>query len=269
MPSGTAPSGAAGRAGTSNARRCARRCSGEHFDIHGGGMRPRLSAPRERDRAERGRQREQAASRTSGCTTASSTSTTRRCRSRSATSSPSATCWQRYDGETLRFFFLRAHYRSPLNFSRREPRRRAQRAAPPLHGARRRAGARRRRRSTGRSRRRPRFRAAMNDDFGTPEAVAVLFELAGEVNRTRFGARRLRCSRAWARRSACCTQSPRAFLQGRRGTSTRRRSRAHRERAPPPRRRATSRSPTRSATSCAAQGVELKDSAQGTVWVKA
>jgi len=29
-----------------------------------------------------------------------------------------------------------------------------------------------------------RFRDAMNDDFNTAEAVAVLFELAGEVNRT-------------------------------------------------------------------------------------
>ena len=28
-----------------------------------------------------------------------------------------------------------------------------------------------------------RFKAAMDEDFGTPEAVAVLFELAGEVNR--------------------------------------------------------------------------------------
>ena len=30
-----------------------------------------------------------------------------------------------------------------------------------------------------------RFRAAMDEDFGTPEAVAVLFDLAGEVNRSR------------------------------------------------------------------------------------
>ena len=30
-----------------------------------------------------------------------------------------------------------------------------------------------------------RFRAAMDDDFGTPEAVAVLFDLASEVNRHR------------------------------------------------------------------------------------
>jgi cysteinyl-tRNA synthetase len=30
-----------------------------------------------------------------------------------------------------------------------------------------------------------RFRAAMDEDFGTPEAVAILFELATEVNRTK------------------------------------------------------------------------------------
>jgi cysteinyl-tRNA synthetase len=30
-----------------------------------------------------------------------------------------------------------------------------------------------------------RFKAAMDEDFGTPDAVAVLFELANEVNRTR------------------------------------------------------------------------------------
>ena len=52
---------------------------------------PAVPPPRERDRAERGGER-RTASPTSGCTTACSTSTTRRCRSRSATSSPSATC---------------------------------------------------------------------------------------------------------------------------------------------------------------------------------
>ena len=31
-----------------------------------------------------------------------------------------------------------------------------------------------------------RFVAAMDDDFNTPEAIAVLFELANEVNRTRL-----------------------------------------------------------------------------------
>ena len=51
---------------------------------------PAVPAPRERDRAVRRRQR-RASSSTTGCTTASCASTTRRCRSRSATSSPSAT----------------------------------------------------------------------------------------------------------------------------------------------------------------------------------
>jgi cysteinyl-tRNA synthetase len=30
-----------------------------------------------------------------------------------------------------------------------------------------------------------RFRAAMDEDFGTPEAIAVLFDLASEINRSK------------------------------------------------------------------------------------
>jgi cysteinyl-tRNA synthetase len=36
-----------------------------------------------------------------------------------------------------------------------------------------------------------RFRAAMDDDFNTPEALAVLFELAGEANRGDLAAARM------------------------------------------------------------------------------
>jgi cysteinyl-tRNA synthetase len=32
-----------------------------------------------------------------------------------------------------------------------------------------------------------RFKSAMDEDFSTPEAVAVLFDLAGEINRTHSG----------------------------------------------------------------------------------
>ena len=85
---------------------------------------------------------------------------------------------KRYDGETLRFFMLRTHYRSPVNFS--DPNLDDARgvAAPPLHRARqgRRAG------EPGApdwsEPRAAAFREAMNDDFNTPIAVAVLFELA-------------------------------------------------------------------------------------------
>jgi len=89
----------------------------------------------------------------------------------------------RYDAQTLRFFILRAHYRSALNYSdaHLDDARQALRrlyttldAVPPKEG--------------------PidwanvyaaRFKAAMDEDFGTPEAVAVLFDLASEVNRAR------------------------------------------------------------------------------------
>ncbi len=90
---------------------------------------------------------------------------------------------KKYDAEVVRFFILRAHYRSPLNYSdahlddaraaltRLYTALKATMAEPlPIdwkepHAA--------------------KFRAAMDDDFNTPEAVAVLFELANEANRSR------------------------------------------------------------------------------------
>ena len=93
----------------------------------------------------------------------------------------------RYDAETVRFFLVRAHYRSALNYSdvhlddARAALRRLYTAldlvkpaqfqidwADPFAA---------------------RFKAAMDEDFGTPEAVALLFELATEVNKTRSAER--------------------------------------------------------------------------------
>jgi cysteinyl-tRNA synthetase len=90
---------------------------------------------------------------------------------------------KKYDAETIRFFVLRAHYRRPLNYSdvhlddARASLKRLYTAldlvtpadveldwADPYAA---------------------RFKAAMDEDFATPEAVAVLFDLAGEVNRTK------------------------------------------------------------------------------------
>ncbi len=86
-----------------------------------------------------------------------------------------------YDAETVRFFVVRSHYRSPLNYSdahlddARAALKRLYTALAKVvpapvevdwrepHAA--------------------RFKAAMDEDFGTPDAVAVLFDLAGEVNR--------------------------------------------------------------------------------------
>jgi cysteinyl-tRNA synthetase len=90
---------------------------------------------------------------------------------------------KKFDAETVRFFIVRAHYRSPLNYSdvhlddARGALKRLYTALDAVapaevaidwsqpHAA--------------------RFKAAMDNDFATPEAVAVLFDLAGEVNRTR------------------------------------------------------------------------------------
>jgi cysteinyl-tRNA synthetase len=87
-----------------------------------------------------------------------------------------------FDAETVRFFVVRSHYRSPLNYSDvhlNDARGALKRLYTALQGV------------------APepvtidwtnlfaaRFQAAMNEDFGTPEAVAVLFDLASEVNRS-------------------------------------------------------------------------------------
>jgi cysteinyl-tRNA synthetase len=88
----------------------------------------------------------------------------------------------KYDAEVLRFFIARAQYRSPLNYSDvhlDDARNALTRLYTALkgfdvapgeidwddpHAA--------------------RFRDAMNDDFNTPEAVAVLFDLASELNKS-------------------------------------------------------------------------------------
>jgi cysteinyl-tRNA synthetase len=89
---------------------------------------------------------------------------------------------QKYDAEVVRFFILRAHYRSPLNYSDKhldDAKQALTRLYTALRGvevaeaiidwtqppA-------------------AKFKAAMDDDFNTPEAMAVLFDLANEVNKT-------------------------------------------------------------------------------------
>ena len=90
---------------------------------------------------------------------------------------------KKYDAEVVRFFILRAHYRSPLNYSdihlddARHALTRLYTAlkdvAPgPLE-------------LNWQAEYPKRFAAAMNDDFNTPIAIAVLFDLATELNRTR------------------------------------------------------------------------------------
>ncbi|MDO9232000.1 MAG: cysteine--tRNA ligase [Methylotenera sp.] len=94
------------------------------------------------------------------------------------------TVLEKYDAEVVRFFILRAHYRSPLNYSDQHLDD-AKVALTRLYTALR-----------GHDVGEPtidwqhpqaaRFKDAMNDDFNTPEALAVLFDLANEVNKTKL-----------------------------------------------------------------------------------
>ena len=89
---------------------------------------------------------------------------------------------QRYDAEVVRFFILRAHYRSPLNYSDAHLSE-AKSGLTRLYTAIKHAPAE----AVAVNWNAPyakAFQAAMNDDFNTAEAVAALFELANEVNKS-------------------------------------------------------------------------------------
>ena len=88
-----------------------------------------------------------------------------------------------YAPEVVRFFILRAHYRSPLNYSDAHLDD-AKGALTRLYTALKNTPPAEFDLSNDANDYTRRFFAAMNDDFGTVEAVAVLFDLASEVNRT-------------------------------------------------------------------------------------
>ncbi|MBA2594476.1 MAG: cysteine--tRNA ligase [Pseudomonadota bacterium] len=88
---------------------------------------------------------------------------------------------QRYKPEAVRCLLLASHYRSPLHYSQ-ENLERARQAITRLCLALRDCPDDGQLQEDGFERR---FRAAMDDDFNTPEAMAVLFDLAREVNRCR------------------------------------------------------------------------------------
>ena len=167
-----------------------------------------------------------------------------------------------FDAETVRFFIVRSHYRSSLNYSdvhltdAKGALKRlytALQAVPPadvtIDWAEPFAA---------------RFKAAMNEDFGTPEAVAVLFELAGEVNRS-ASAERAGLLKALGGLLGLLQTDPTVYLQAGAGLDdaaiqTRIQARADAKKAKNFAQADSIRN------DLLAQGIVLKDSAAGTTW---
>ena len=118
---------------------------------------------------------------------------------------------QKYDAEVVRFFILRAHYRSPLNYSDAHlddakgalsrlytALKEVQGDGQPLDW------------SEDHARR---FAEALNDDFNSPIAIAVLFELANEVNKGR-SPRLAAQLKGLAATIGLLQREPQQFLQG-------------------------------------------------------
>jgi cysteinyl-tRNA synthetase len=169
---------------------------------------------------------------------------------------------QQFDAETIRFFIVRAHYRSPLNYSdvhledARASLKRLYTAldlvaayAHPVDWS---------------SPFAVKFKAAMDNDFGTPEAVAVLFELAGEVNRSK-SAELAGLLKGLGGVLGLLQGEPKAFLQAGAGLDDAAIQKLITERAAAKAGKDFARA-DQIRKDLAAQGIVLKDSPTGTTW---
>lgn len=119
---------------------------------------------------------------------------------------------KKYDAEVIRFFILRAHYRSPLNYAEANLDD-AKNALTRLYTALRDTAPAAITIHADLNDYTQRFYQAMNDDFGTVEAMAVLFELANEVNK-QHDAQLAGCLKGLAGLLGLLQRDPEAYMQG-------------------------------------------------------
>ncbi|MFO7593162.1 MAG: cysteine--tRNA ligase, partial [Pseudomonadota bacterium] len=125
----------------------------------------------------------------------------------------------KYDPEVIRYFILASHYRSPLNYSDQHLDN-AKGALTGLYTALRGLDLDGQPETAALE---ERFFRAMDDDFNTPEAIAVLHQLAGEVNRLRNGGEPEKAAdtaagmKALAELLGLLQRDPENFMRGSRG----------------------------------------------------
>ena len=173
-----------------------------------------------------------------------------------------------YRPEVVRYFILASHYRSPLNYSE-ENLEHAKSALTRLYTALRNAAS-----TDGQvlDAYVERFRAAMDDDFNTPEALTVLFDLATRINSS-TGQEQSDLAATLRELGAVlgiCQDTPADFLQG---TPQRSESDLDSEtiekliqQRSEARKRKDFAESDRIRDELAAQGIVLEDTAEGTIW---